>query len=141
MIQFVNATMAHGEVILDNLREAEKRTIEKLKMNAAELPDKAINNEYPSFTLLIDGEPAAIFGGSSETMLGESRLWMLTTPLILKHQIPLLRASRAFVRWMFENYGPMIGMVDSEFEESKRWLQWIGFKETQLGDYIVMRYS
>lgn len=141
MIQFVRAEMRHGLAVLDNLREQERRTIEKLQVHAPSLLEKALANEFPCFTLLIDDVPAAIFGGYSESMLGESRLWMLTTPLILQHQIPLLRASRAFVHWMREHYGPVIGMVDREFEKSKRWLLWIGFKEIQQGEYIVMRYS
>lgn len=141
MIEFVKAEFHHGECILGNLREQEKLTITKLGINAPILLEKALANEFPSFTLLIDDEPAAIFGGHAETMLGEPRLWMLTTPLILKHVVPLLRASRAYVHWMRDRYGPVIGLVDSEFEASKRWLMWIGFKEIQHGEYIVMRYS
>lgn len=141
MIQFVKATMRHGDAVLANLREQERRTIDKLRINAPTLLQTAIDNPFPSFTLLIDGTPAAIFGGHSETLLGEARLWMLTTPLILQHQVPLLRASRHFVQWMRAEYGPVIGMVDSEFEKSKRWLLWIGFREVQQGDYIVMRYD
>lgn len=141
MIKFVKAEMKHGKAILSNLREQEQLTITKLGLNASILLEKALANEFPSFTLLIDNEPAAIFGGHAETMLGEPRLWMLTTPLIMKHVVLLLRASREYVHWMRERYGPVIGMVDSEFEASKRWLLWIGFKEIQQGDYIVMRYS
>src|ERR1017187_9194225 len=119
MIKFVPAKMEHGYYILGNLRAAEKRTIQKLGLDAPALLEKALANGYPSFTLMIDGEPAAIFGGTSETMLGEGRLWMLTTPLILQHTVPLLRASRTFVHWMYEHYGPVIGMVDAEFDASK----------------------
>lgn len=141
MIKFVPALLEHGEVVLANLREDQRRTIEKLRLDAPALLRQALANDFPAFTLLIDGEPAAIFGGTSETTLGSPRLWMLTTPLIEKHVIPLLRASRAYVRWMKDTYGPVIGMVDSEFDKSRQWLRWIGFKEIQQGDIIVMRYS
>lgn len=141
MISFKEATLDDGITILSNLRFHEARTIEKLQLDAVGLLDKALRNEFPSFVCLVDGEPAAIFGGHSETLLGETRLWMLTTPLIEKHQVPLLRASKRFVQWMARTYGPVVGMVDSEFEASRNWLRWIGFKEVQDGDYIVMRYS
>jgi len=141
MIQVVASKIEHGYYILNHLRAEQKRTLRKLNFDAPSLIKKALTNGYPSLTLLVDGEPAAIFGGSSETMLGEVRLWLLTTPLVLKHTIAFLRASRETTRWMFTQYGPMIGIVDAEFEASKRWLQWIGFKEVQNGDYIVMRYS
>ena len=141
MIQFKGATLKHGLEILDNLRGQEKKTLEKLHIDAVSLLDKAIHNGFPSYVCMIDGRPAAIFGGHSETLLGEVRLWMLTTPLIEHHQVPLLRASKKFVKWMYENYGQVVGMVDSEFEVSRNWLRWIGFKEVHDGEYVVMRYS
>lgn len=141
MIHFQKATLEDGVRILANLRFHEARTIEKLQLDAVGLLAQALRNEFPSFVCVVDGEPAAIFGGHSETMLGECRLWMLTTPLIERHQVPLLRASKRFVEWMARAYGPVVGMVDSEFEKSRDWLRWIGFKEVHDGDYIVMRYS
>ncbi len=141
MIEFQKATLNDGIEILSNLRFHEQRTIEKLNLDAPKLLMLALRNEFPSFVCLVDNEPAAIFGGHSETLLGECRLWMLTTPLIEQHQIPLLRASKRFVQWMFAHYGPVVGMVDNEFEISRRWLRWIGFKEVEDGDFIVMRYS
>lgn len=141
MIAFREATIGDGIEVLSNLRFNEARTIEKLQLNAVDLIDRALRNEFPSFVCLVDGKPAAIFGGHSETLLGECRLWMLTTPLIEAHQVPLLRASKRFVDWMARAYGPVVGMVDSEFEKSRDWLRWIGFKEVHNGDYIVMRYS
>lgn len=141
MIEFKKATLDDGIEILSNLRFHEARTIEKLQIDAVGLLDKALRNEFPSFVCLVNGEPAAIFGGHSETLLGECRLWMLTTPLIEDHQVPLLRYSRRFVQWMAAHYGPVVGMVDSEFEVSRNWLRWIGFKEVHYGEFIVMRYS
>lgn len=141
MIEVRKATYEDGISILSNLRYHEARTIEKLRVNAPELLAKVLRTEFPSFTYLIDDEPAAIFGGYSETMLGECRLWMLTTPLIEKNPIFFLRASRRFIKWMADTYGPVTGMVDSEFEKSRNWLRWLGFKEVQQGEYIVMRYT
>lgn len=141
MIEFKAATIDDGIEILSNLRFYEQRTLDKLQINAPMLLEKAIRNEFPSFVCWVDGEPAAIFGGHSETLLGECRLWMLATPLIERHQVPLLRASKRFVEWMSRTYGPVVGMVDSEFEKSRNWLRWIGFKEVHDGEYIVMRYS
>lgn len=141
MIEFKEATLDDGIDILSNLRFHERRTLDKLQVNAVALLERAIRNEFPSFVCFVDGVPAAIFGGHSETLLGECRLWMLTTPLIEAHQVPLLRYSRRFVQWMAANYGPVVGMVDSEFEVSRNWLRWLGFKEVHDGEFIVMRYS
>ena len=141
MISFKPATIDDGIEILNNLRGQEQKTLAKLQINAVEVLEQALRNEFPSFVCKVDATPAAIFGGHSETLLGECRLWMLTTPLIERHQVPLLRASKQFVKWMFANYGPVVGMVDKDFEASRNWLRWIGFKEVHYGEYIVMRYS
>lgn len=141
MISFREATYADAEHVLANARGPQQRTIEKLGIDAVQLLRKAIDNEYPSFAAFVDGQPAAVFGGASNTFLGETRLWMLTTSLVETHKIPLLRYSRRFVRSMFSAYGPVIGMCDVDFPESRAWLRWIGFKEIAEGDYIVMRYS
>jgi len=141
MIEFKEATYEAGLEVLATVRPAQKRTIEKLGVDAPALLERAIRNEFPSFCVFVEGKPAAVFGGHSETLLGEARLWMLTTPLIERHQVPLLRYSRRFVKWMYANYGPVIGIVDSDFDKSRAWLRWIGFKEISWGEYIVMRYS
>lgn len=140
MIHFREATIDDALAILSNLREHEARTVEKLAINAQELLIKALSGDFVTWVCLIDETPAAIFGATSDTILGEPRLWMLTTPLIERHQVPLLRASKLYVKSMSERFGSIVGMVDSEFETSRRWLRWIGFKEVQDGDYIVMRY-
>src|SRR5258707_11093156 len=104
MIEFRKATLDDCTQVLSNLRFYEQRTLEKLQVNAPALLERALRNEFPSFVCMVDGEPAAIFGGHSETLLGECRLWMLTTPLIEAHQVPLLRASKRFVEWMALTY-------------------------------------
>jgi hypothetical protein len=141
MITFRQATTRDGDYILNNLRVQESKTIEKLGIDPNALLARALFSELPSWTCLVDGIPAAIFGATADTLLGEPRLWMLTTPLIERHQVPLLRASKMYVQRMAEVHGSVVGMVDAEFEKSKAWLRWIGFKEVKKGDYIVMRYS
>jgi hypothetical protein len=141
MIAVREATLEDGLFVLANLREQEKRTILKLGIDAEEVLRNALENDYPSFVIDVAGRPAVVCGASSDTMLGEPRLWMLTTPIIENHQITFLRTSRRYVQWMRKTYGPIIGMVDCDFEKSRQWLRWIGFKEIQSGEYIVMRYS
>ena len=141
MIEFKEATYDAGIEVLRNLRGPQRRTIEKLRLDAPRLLKQAIGNGFPNFCAYVGGSPAAIFGGHAESLLGETRLWMLTTGLVESHKVPLLRYSRRFVKAMFEAYGPVIGACDVEFRESEAWLRWLGFKEVSRGEYIIMRYS
>lgn len=140
-IKFKDATFDDGLQVLQNLRWQEQKTITKLQLDAPTLLAEALNNGYPSCACFVDGEIAAIFGGSSHTLLGEVSVWMLTTPLIEQHPIAFLRGTRKFVHWMFKMYGPIIGMVDTENEKSRNWLMWIGFRKVRDGEFEVMRYS
>jgi hypothetical protein len=141
MIRFARATFEDGVTVAGNLREFERRTVDKLGVDVRALLAKALDGEE-AWTAFVDDEPATIFGIAGQTMLGEARLWMLTTPLIEKHKISLLRASRAFVQWASAAHGPVVGMVDAEFQKSLDWMHWIGFKDQgNVGGYVVMRFS
>lgn len=141
MMEFRKATIGDGIAVLERLRPEQKATLEKLELDAMVLLNKVVDNGMPSTTVLIDGEVAAVFGVARETLLGEVKIWMITTDLIEKHPIEFLRNSRRFTKSLFSAYGPLVGMVDSDFEKSRRWLRWIGFEEVRKGDFIVMRYS
>lgn len=127
--------------ILENLREQEKKTIAKLGIDPYTLLDELISSQSPSFVALVDGVPSCIWGLTFVTLIGEARLWMLTTSMIEQHKIFFLRKSKLFVQWARANYGPILGAVDCDFDESRKWLNWIGFKEIHQGPYIFMRYS
>lgn len=141
MMEFRKATIGDGVSVLAHLRDEQKTTISKLDLDALALLHKVMGSGMPSTTVLIDDEIAAVFGVARETLLGEVKIWMITTDLISKHPIEFLRKSRQFTKDLYSAYGPLIGMVDSNFEKSQRWLRWIGFEEVRKGDFIVMRYS
>lgn len=138
MIRFARATEAEVVPILANLRAQEQATIDRLGIDAEVVLRKALAE--PAWTCFVDEVPAAMFGLSG-AMIGEQKLWMLTTPLIMKRQIALLKASCDFVRSARAAYGPVIGMCDRHNDVSLNWLKWIGFRVVQDGDYIVMRYG
>ncbi len=138
MIRFAKATEADMAPILSNLRDQEQATIDRLGIDAEAVLRKALGE--PAWTCFVDEVPAAMFGLSG-AMVGEQKLWMLTTPVIMKRQIALLRASRDFVRGAREAYGPVLGMCDRRNDVSRRWLKWIGFREFEDGEFIKMRYG
>ena len=139
MIEFLPATIEHAEAIRANLRGAQMRTMEKLGIDFDTLITKALTQ--PSYTALVDGVPAVMWGVYQETLLGDAKLWLLGTPLIEAHPVTFLRVSRDFVKRARMFFGPLNGMVDADFIESVRWLEWLGFVRTGNGPYIPMRYN
>lgn len=132
--------MTDGEYVLENLRKEQRATLARLGIDAWELLHQVIAR-FPSETVLINDEVAAVFGVARETLLGEAKIWLITTSLIEKEPVAFLRASRMITKKLYAIHGPLTGMVDADFEKSQRWLRWIGFKEVRDGDFIVMRYN
>lgn len=143
MIHIIAATKDHAHSLFPRLREAERKSISKLQIDPLPVMDLLLDRGGPAYTALVDGVPACMWGLDSATLIGGShKLWMLTTPLVEAHYITFLRASRKFVVWARDRYGPLDGAVDEENILSERWLRWIGFRPTgQVGHVKLMRYN
>lgn len=139
-MRFREGSFADGLTILANLREAQCATLRRLAIDPVLLLQKALGSGE-SVTVLIDDQPAAMFGVQSETVLGVKKIWLITTDLVEREPIAFLRNSRRITKVFYANYGTLIGMVDKDFEQSAAWLRWCGFVEHRSGDFIVMRYS
>lgn len=140
MISFREATLDDGVYVLNHLRPEQRATLKKLGIDGFSL-FRSVLEKAPAETVLINGRVAAVFGVSSESLIGEAKIWMITTSLIEKEPVAFLRASRTITEVLFQKHGSLIGMVDSDFEKSQRWLRWIGFKEVRKGNFNVMRYD
>jgi cytochrome c biogenesis protein ResB len=141
MMEYRKANMADAVEILHDMRKEQIKTVARLGIDTKALLEKLLRGDPPPTTVIINGHAVAMYGVVQETLLGEAKIWMLATTEIKKNPIAFLRASRNITHDLYLRYGPVIGMVDSSFEQSQRWLRWIGFKEVRLGDFIVMRYS
>ena len=139
-IAFRPATLDDGYAVLEHLRPEQVATLEKLGIDPAVLLEDIFGTSHAE-VVLVDGEVAAVFGITRETFFGEAKIWLITTMLIEKEPIGFLRASRMITKKMFAIHGPLIGMVDADFEKSQRWLRWIGFKEVRSGNFKKMRYD
>jgi hypothetical protein len=64
--------------ILADLREATVQDAEEAWYRSVVLLHKTLERG-PSVTVLIDDRPAAMYGVQSETMLGQQKIWVITT--------------------------------------------------------------
>lgn len=139
-MNFRDGSLEDGYRILADLRRQQCETLKKLMIDPESLLRKAIWGG-PSVTVLVNDKPAAMYGVMSETLLGLSKIWLITTPLIEREPIAFLRNSRRITKDFYEKHGTLIGVVDPDFEKSRAWLEWCGFVEHRQGNFIVMRYS
>jgi len=58
--------------------------------------------------------------------------WMVATPLLVRHQIYILRNSKKWIDTLAADYDLLINCVDARNEVHIKWLKWCGFTFTQL---------
>lgn len=91
-------------------------------------------------TVLVDGEPAAIFGvvDMGETNPSVGSIWLMGTPVILDIRREFLRQCRAQLAMQESTYDILTNFVDSRNTVHIKWLQWLGFsiirKEENYGE-------
>ncbi len=78
-----------------------------------------------TWTLLLDGQPSAIFGVVSVEDGGV--VWMLTSNLVDKHPVAFLRTCRPVVEALLTHYGRLFNYIDARYEVALRWAKWLGF--------------
>ena len=87
---------------------------------------KSIEISEGCWTLLLDGQPAAIFG--TVPCEGGAIVWLLTSTLVEKHPLAFLRLSRHVVDALVARYGALVNAIDARYTTAIRWAKWLGFR-------------
>ncbi len=140
MIEIRQSRLEDIEAIIPRLRAHDKKTVERLNIDAVRLLIDTYRNGSPMMTATENGAPVCMWGIEKKSLLSCWMIWMLTTDFVDRHPIRFLRSSRTIVRVWAESFGTIEGMVDTDFEVSIRWLRWLGFREIADGEYKKMRY-
>jgi hypothetical protein len=86
----------------------------------------SIANSRPGYAVLIDGEPAALFGAAPKAG-GIGVPWLVGTDEIKKRPVVFYRVSKSVVEEMRQTYSFLENWVDERNLLSVRWLKWAGF--------------
>lgn len=90
-----------------------------------------------SWSAIVDGEVACIWGVQITGMTG-ARIWLVTSEIVEKKYILFLRESRKFVDAALRAYHNLHCYVDSRFDKSIQWLEWLGFEIADKMDFANM---
>jgi hypothetical protein len=130
-VQVVEATVAHAEQLAPRMRSAD--TLE-VQSSAGMTPLAALlaslRASVYSRALLIDGEPAALWGVAPAA--GDDQdigvVWLLTGDLADRHPLALMVHCRAELQRMLEVRPVLTNAVDERYPGAVRWLRWLGFE-------------
>lgn len=82
-----------------------------------------------AWTVYVDGEPVCVFGLRSIELYADRMLWivwMLGSHTLYRLKREFLRLTRTIWSILLARCGHLVGWVDDKYDESKRWLKWLG---------------
>lgn len=142
-VQFLPATLEHARVMAPLLRKADVEELHAIGFEDALFAlEEGLRVSVLAFTILVDGEPAAMFGlqplKPPLTALGpyeEACCWFLTARGIERRPRVLLQFGRVAVEAMAGLTHRMGNWIDTRYTGAVRFAQWVGFV---LGPPVVM---
>lgn len=126
----VFAKAKHVGPVAENMRRAD---VEEIKAASGKSPREALefslDRSNEAYTILFDGEPAAMFGvGWVNIINGIGAPWLLGTDAIEANYRHFLRGSKWWIAQLTNRYDVLCNVVDDRNTVSKRWLRFLGFE-------------
>jgi hypothetical protein len=129
-VQIVEATSAHAFELAARMRAEDRAEVwasdHQTAIEALEISSRG--SEFAR-TLLINGEPAAIWGVRAiEELDGVYVAWLLTADIVDRYPITFCRTAKAEIARILDRYPVICNMVDARYTKSLRWLGSLGFE-------------
>lgn len=126
----VPATAAHAEELAPNLRDPDVAGI-WAEQGLGPLESLLAQIAKPSEPMagLADGKVMCLFGIETAAAISNGGLaWMAAHRDLPKHSRAFLRACRAYIGHLRDNYARVEVIVDDRNSLSLRWHEWLGFE-------------
>lgn len=129
-VDIVVATEAHAVALGVDMRSAD---VAEVWASGRLLPIEAVKKSMAvsvdSWTLLIDGQVAAVFGVAEGSLLsGLAHPWALTSDLIAKHPRVAYQVSLVVLDYLREKYPFLVNAIDARNTKALAWARKVGFK-------------
>lgn len=132
--EVIEAKVEHAAKLVKNMTEEERAFIRKFWDTDATVGlEEAVCTSVLCWTVLIDGETAAMFGVTKSGCT-----WLTTSPLIDKAKYRFVKYSRAYIKEMQRVFTVMRAYAHRDNTKLINWLEnWAGFKcEGVMGEFI-----
>ena len=131
-IRYVRSTHEHADFLARNLRAGD---LEELNAGGiVEQEDLTLALRTPlhmageTITLLVDDEPAAMFGIVDQGN-GRGCPWLLGTTVLDQNKRLLLTDAKVVVQNMMNRFEVLENLIFEGSKTNRRWLRWLGFSE------------
>lgn len=120
----------HIGALAANMRLLDAQECWALGMSPETTLRASVEQSVESWVALDGNRPIAMWGLTTASFVGRTATpWLLTGIGIERHKKAFLRETK----WWIENrasamYPHLVNIVDARYEQSLRWLRWLGFK-------------
>lgn len=128
MIEMVPARHAHINRIARNMAAIDRLECRVLRHDPKQALRLGLATSLLSWTALIDGQPEAMLGASTISLIdGSGRPWLLMTEVARKQHVSLLRLGRIYTEALHIQYPLLHNWVHADNNRAIRWLTRLGF--------------
>lgn len=137
LVEIVPTDFLHIRELCENMRTMERANFEKLGWDPERKLVHEVATSLISYAGLVDGEVIAVWGARCEHIFDdEAYVWVVFTRRLERIPITVLRHSREALALLRESFKVLHGLVLSDFDCGKRWLEWLGFTVTPFADGV-----
>lgn len=127
-LTIVPAIYEHIAPIAILMRDADRAEVEAMGTTPWEALETSLAKSAQTWTLLIDDEPAAMFGvGDLNILARKGSPWLLGTDAIDRNRASFAKRSVFWRDQLLARYDILTNIIHAENAASIRWLRWLGF--------------
>lgn len=127
-VEFVDTRREHVVALVEIMRERERLAFAEAKLDPVETIFDEVLKSVICKAALADGQCAAIWGAKLPGVLGtHAYIWVVCSEMIEQYPVTFLRHSRKAIAELRQTVPHLHGLVLAEFEDSIKWLRWLGF--------------
>lgn len=128
MLTIRTATADDAQYVGEHLREGDARECLLFGVDGVQAIKVGMEASLISECLLVDGEPAAVYGLQVPDLIGGiGQPWILTAAAVERHRIAYARAARSLVHRAFDLVERLENVVDARYSRALALLEWLGF--------------
>jgi hypothetical protein len=127
VLEVVEANIGHAVAVAANMRPADIQEVEAFGSAPLGALVQGITNSCRCHTMLVDGEPAMIWG-VTQLMDDMWSPWALGTNGIKKIRKTFLAFCRKDIQDVIAKYPLLYNRVDARNQEAIDWIKWMGFE-------------
>jgi hypothetical protein len=124
--EFVQANDTHALMLLQDLRDADKKEVEASHGMSAQQACLAAARTPEAKAIFLNGEFCGLFG-ILDVGDGVGSPWFLGTNAVLRNRKEFLKASRPIFELLSAPFSYLTNYVHVENKQSQRWIKFLGF--------------